>query len=45
MVGGVATVLAIDDDRLVRAAFKRLLERAGYRVVEAAERRALKGPS
>jgi len=32
---GVVTVLAVDDDRLVRSAFKRLLERAGYRVTEA----------
>ncbi|HTE50683.1 MAG TPA: response regulator [Kofleriaceae bacterium] len=35
MAGGVATVLAIDDDRLVRSAFRRVLERGGFRVVEA----------
>jgi serine phosphatase RsbU (regulator of sigma subunit) len=34
-MGGVATVLAIDDDRLVRSAFRRVLERGGYKVVEA----------
>jgi serine phosphatase RsbU (regulator of sigma subunit) len=34
-MGGVGTVLAIDDDRLVRSAFRRVLERGGFRVVEA----------
>jgi len=34
-MGGASTVLAIDDDRLVRSAFRRVLERGGYRVVEA----------
>ena len=36
-MGGIATVLAIDDDRLVRNAFRRVLERSGYRVREAAD--------
>jgi phosphoserine phosphatase RsbU/P len=34
-MGGAATVLAIDDDRLVRSAFRRVLERGGFRVREA----------
>jgi len=34
-MGGPARVLAIDDDRLVRVAFKRVLERGGYKVLEA----------
>jgi sigma-B regulation protein RsbU (phosphoserine phosphatase) len=34
-MAGVATVLAIDDDRLVRSAFKRVLERGGFHVREA----------
>ncbi len=34
-MGAVATVLAIDDDRLVRNAIRRILERHGYNVREA----------
>jgi phosphoserine phosphatase RsbU/P len=34
-MAGVSTVLAIDDDRLVRSAFRRVLERGGFRVLEA----------
>jgi serine phosphatase RsbU (regulator of sigma subunit) len=36
-MNGRATVLAIDDDDLVRTTFKRALERGGYRVVEAGD--------
>jgi sigma-B regulation protein RsbU (phosphoserine phosphatase) len=34
-MGAAARVLAIDDDRLVRTAFRRVLERGGYDVAEA----------
>ena len=36
-MGAVSTVLAIDDDRLVRIAFRRVLERSGYQVREASD--------
>lgn len=36
-MGGGATVLAIDDDDHVRRAFRRVLDRAGYQVIEAGD--------
>src|SRR5688572_26657343 len=36
-MSAVATVLAIDDDRLVRTAIRRILERSGYQVREAVD--------
>src|SRR5688572_30752058 len=36
-MGGGATVLAIDDDAHVRGAFRRVLDRAGYQVIEAGD--------
>ena len=38
-MGEAATVLAIDDDELVRRAFRRVLEQKHWEVLEAAEKR------